>query len=147
MGKNIIIAVLLATVGFLGTQLMEIDDVTLGENDQERDADMQEETGGRILNSVVKTLRTVATYTTPAGEDQVAFVLGVDAEGVIVDAKAEEMAEDMISEEKQKAFGMAFPDAVIGKKLSELSDIDDIGGSPLTTGAFNQSLPALKSQL
>ena len=96
---------------------------------------------------VAKSVSTKAVYKTPAGEDEVGFTLSVDASGVIVDAKADVLATHDISKKRQTAFAEELPAAVKGKKLSELASIDRVGGSSLTTKAFNDALTQLKSQL
>lgn len=96
---------------------------------------------------VAKSVTTKAVYTNPAGEDEVGFTLSVDAMGVIVDAKTDVLAVHDISKKRQMAFAEGLPAAVKGKKLSELSSIDKVGGSSLTTKSFNDSLAVLKSQL
>ncbi|MGB4833843.1 MAG: hypothetical protein WBP40_02335 [Candidatus Moraniibacteriota bacterium] len=88
-----------------------------------------------------------ASYKNPSGEDQVGFTLSVDAAGVIVDAKAEVLATNDISKKRQLAFAEGLSAAVKGKKLTELTAIDRVGGSSLTTKAFNDSIDQLKSQM
>lgn len=95
----------------------------------------------------VKSVTTKAVYKNPAGEDEVGFTLSVDAMGVIVDAKTDILAVHDISKKRQTAFAEGLPAAVKGKKLSELSSIDKVGGSSLTTKSFNDALAGLKSQL
>ena len=94
-----------------------------------------------------KSVTTKAVYKNPAGEDEVGFTLSVDAMGVIVDAKTDILAVHDISKKRQTAFAEGLPAAVKGKKLSELSSIDKVGGSSLTTKSFNDALAGLKSQL
>ncbi len=94
-----------------------------------------------------KSVTTKAVYKNPAGEDEVGFTLSVDAMGVIVDAKTDVLAVHDISKKRQMAFAEGLPAAVKGKKLSELSSIDKVGGSSLTTKSFNDALSTLKSQL
>lgn len=103
------------------------------------EAAMKEEAG--------KEVTTVATYRSPAGDEQVGFTLTVDDQGVITNALAKVMAKAQISVMRQESFAKDFPAAVVGKKLSELEKIDRVGGSSLTTGAFNQALSELKSQI
>lgn len=86
-------------------------------------------------------------YNNPAGSDEVAFTLTVDKSGIITDAQTDILAVHGISQTRQKSFADAFPTAVKGKKLSELAPLDRVGGSSLTTGAFNAVLPQLKAEL
>ncbi len=86
-------------------------------------------------------------YSNPSGSDEVGFTVTVDGSGVITGAMVEVLATNGISQNRQKAFAEGLPEAVKGKKLAELTAIDRVGGSSLTTGAFNAALPELKAQL
>ena len=94
-----------------------------------------------------KTLTKTQDYKSPAGEEKVGFTLVVDDAGVITDAKTEVMAVAPTSKMRQESFAKDFKAAVVGKKLSELTKVDRIGGSSLTTGAFNAALEELKKQV
>lgn len=94
-----------------------------------------------------KSVTAKTSYKNPSGEDAVGFTLSVDAMGTIVDAKTDILATNDISKKRQTAFAEGLPAAVKGKKLSELSSIDKVGGSSLTTKSFNDALAQLKSQL
>ncbi len=148
MGKGIIAVAVIAILGFFGVKWMKGDD-TAKTTDMKEDANPTDEkkTEKMSPSAETKTIRTVATYTSPAGEDKIAFVLGLDASGTIVSTLIESMTENEISKKLQGMFGEGFSGAIVGKKLSELSNIDRVGGASLTTGAFNQSLAALKSQM
>jgi NifU-like protein involved in Fe-S cluster formation len=87
------------------------------------------------------------SYENPAGGDDVMFTLVVDATGIITDAKTGILAIHDISKKRQLAFAEGLPAAVKGKKLSELTTIDRVGGSSLTTKAFNDALTELKAAL
>lgn len=89
----------------------------------------------------------VETYTSPAGEEQVEFKLTVDSTGMIVGADTVVMGKAPISKVRQEAFKKDFPSVVVGKKLAELEKIDRVGGSSLTTGAFNAAISKLQEQL
>lgn len=91
------------------------------------------------------TVRT--NYQNPGGSDDVAFMVVVDANGVITNASTEVLAVNPISKKRQEAFAADFPQALKGKKLSELTSIDKVGGSSLTTASFNAVLPELKGKL
>ena len=86
-------------------------------------------------------------YETPAGSDPIGFSVTVDKEGIITDAALEVLASNEISEKWQQNVAKLLPTAIKGKKLSELTKVDKIGGSSLTTEAFNAALPQLKAQL
>lgn len=98
-------------------------------------------------NLAVKEISVTTSYKNPSGEDSVKFTVMVDKTGVIVDAVTEPLAKSPISKMRQQSFAKDFPAVVKGKKLSELGPIDRVGGSSLTTGAFNASLEKLKAQL
>lgn len=108
---------------------------------------MQKETTGAMMEAAVKTTRIQTSYKNPGGSDEVGFVVMVGSDGVVTDAKAEVLAVNPISKVRQEAFAEAFPAALKGKRLSELTAIDRVGGSSLTTGAFNAALPQLQAQL
>jgi hypothetical protein len=86
-------------------------------------------------------------YTTPAGEETVTFAVFVDAKGVITDAETAIEAKAPTSVMRQKSFAAELPTVIKGKKLSELENVDRVGGSSLTTAAFNKALSSLKTQL
>lgn len=100
-----------------------------------------------VVREGEKKLSTKSSYTSPAGMEDVGFDVVVDKEGVITGATVEAMTDNQISKMRQEAFGQALPQVIVGKKLQDLSHIDTIGGSSLTTGAFNEALTSLKSQL
>lgn len=101
--------------------------------------------GSGMANAKKANVRT--NYKNPGGSDDVTFTLTVDQNGAIVDAVVEVLAVNPISKVRQEAFAKDFPAALKGKRLSELTSIDRVGGSSLTTGAFNAALPELKGQL
>lgn len=94
-----------------------------------------------------KTITEKETYQSPAGPEEVGFTLVVDTDGVITEAKTEELAKAPISKVRQAEFAKALSGAVVGKKLSELTTVDRIGGSSLTTGAFNAFLKKAQTQI
>lgn len=102
---------------------------------------------GLIIDSGQKKVSVHTQYEDPAGTDEVEFSVIVDTDDTIVDASVNVLASHDISQKRQEAFAEALPEAVKGKKLRELAPIETIGGSALTTEAFNESLDDLKSQL
>lgn len=90
---------------------------------------------------------TTANYQSPAGPEEVGFSLVVDADGTIVEASTTVLAKSPISKMRQESFSENFSAAVGGKKLADLGAIDRVGGSSLTTGAFNQALQDLQAQI
>lgn len=103
--------------------------------------------GSPAMAPAGKTVSFATNYQSPAQLEQVSFSITVDEAGVITDAKSDVLAVHPISVTRQTAFAKDFPAALKGKKLSELSQVDRIGGSSLTTGAFNKALTELKAQL
>ena len=94
-----------------------------------------------------KTVKVTTAYKTPAGEDSVGFAITVDQTGAITEVVTEVLGTAPASKIRQEAFAKDITAAVQGKKLSELAAIDRVGGSSLTTGAFNNALKDLKAQL
>lgn len=88
-----------------------------------------------------------ANYTSPAGAEEVGFTIMVDKAGVITGATTNVLATAPISKMRQESFAKELPAAITGKKLSDLEKIDKVGGSSLTTNAFNDSLAKLKAQI
>src|SRR3989344_5070978 len=86
-------------------------------------------------------------YNNPGGVDDVSFTLVVDDSGVITKAETGILAQGSTAKMRQESFAAAFPAVLVGKKLSEIEKVDRVGGSSLTTNAFNASLPKLKEQL
>lgn len=85
------------------------------------------------------------SYKNPGGEDEVGFSVTVDEAGIITAANVEVLAKNPTSVKRQEAFAAGLPQAIQGKKLSELTAIDKVGGSSLTTDSFNASLALLKT--
>ena len=100
-----------------------------------------------MMNKDVKKVSVSTSYSNPSGKDDVQFSLWIDSMGTIVDAKVEVLATNETSKKRQTAFAEGLPMAIKGKKLSLLTAIDKVGGSSLTTKAFNDSIDALKAGL
>lgn len=94
-----------------------------------------------------QTAQLETTYISPAGEEKVGFSVTVDADGVITAASTTVMSKNPTSVMRQKSFGDGMTAALQGKKFSELQSVDRIGGSSLTTAAFNKALADLKQQI
>lgn len=90
---------------------------------------------------------TTTTYQSPGGPEEVGFSLVVDNTGMIVDATTTVLGKSPTTTLRQESFAEAFPAAVEGQKLSDLGAIDRVGGSSLTTKAFNDALVDLQAQL
>ncbi len=96
--------------------------------------------GSKEVSSVIK------YWATEDKEDTLRFVLTVDKDGVIINAQTLDAATNQVPEKKIE-FNEGLVLTLKGKKLSELTAIDKIGTSSLTTKAFNDALGDLKSQL
>ena len=97
--------------------------------------------------AATREVSTIATYEAPGGTDKVRFTIGLDTGGRVISVKASDAQKgDEVSENLGK-FSTGLLLVIKGKKLSELTAVDRIGKSSLTTAAFNASLPALKAQL
>lgn len=94
-----------------------------------------------------KLLTLETTYQSPAQLEKVSFMVAVDPDGVITSAASSIQAENPVSVMRQESFAKDLPAVLVGKKLADLDQIDRVGGSSLTTGAFNKALAELKTQL
>lgn len=79
-------------------------------------------------------------------QDSLRFVLSLDENNIIthlttLDAKTSKVAE------KKKNFTEKASAMIVGKKLSELSAIDNVAKSSYTTQAFNSAIDGLKAQI
>lgn len=108
---------------------------------------MQKGVGGGMMEPGERTVRVQTRYQNPGGSDEVGFVVTVGGDSIITDAQTEVLAVNPTSKDRQEAFAAELPAALRGKKLSELTALDRVGGSSLTTDAFNAMFPQLKSQL
>ena len=88
------------------------------------------------------------TYDVPEADlmHDIKFTVVVDGTERVVEVRMVEMPEEKASE-KQKEFASGLTVMIKGKKLSELSKIDKVGKSTLTTDAFNAVLGDLKAAL
>lgn len=96
-----------------------------------------------VLSS--RELSTTVTYTVPNGADTVTFSLFVDRDGLITDVKSLDAADP--ANANLLKFNSGLLTVIKGKKLSDISAVDKIGTSSLTTDAFNSALAKLKAQL
>lgn len=92
------------------------------------------------------TVQLETEYLSPAGPEKVAFALTLDDAGTITAANTTVLGKAPTSIMRQQNFKTELPAAVVGKKLADLTKIDRVGGSSLTTGAFNEALAKLKAQ-
>lgn len=94
-----------------------------------------------------KEVSAVVTYDTPGDEpDTLRFVVTVDQNGLIETIQTIDPEINAIPPKKQD-FNDQINVILKGKKLSELTAIDKVGKSSLTTTAFNSVLNDLKKDL
>jgi len=96
---------------------------------------------------VSREVSTVATYEAPGGTDKVRFTIGLDAGGRVVSVKASDALKGDEVSENLATFSTGLLVVIRGKKLSELTAVDRVGKSSLTTAAFNASILDLQKQL
>ncbi|WP_394252138.1 FMN-binding protein [Arthrobacter pityocampae] len=83
-------------------------------------------------------------YQSPAGQEEVGVTLTLEAD-VVTGVEVEPMPDNPTTTEYQGRFAGGIADAVVGKKLDELS-VDKVAGSSLTSGGFNDALGKIKSE-
>lgn len=88
----------------------------------------------------VKIIELSQTYTSPAGEENVRFTIDISGETIENVSVTPVGVENPISNKKITSFADAINTSVTGKTLEEAENIDIVGGSSLTTGAFTQAL-------
>ncbi|MEK9151614.1 MAG: hypothetical protein AAB547_03200 [Patescibacteria group bacterium] len=94
-----------------------------------------------------KEVSAVATFDTPGDyAEHLRFIVTVDTQGVIESVKTVDAATNEIPEKKIE-FNDGLLVVIKGKKLSELTAIDNVGKSSLTTAAFNSVIDQMKAQL
>jgi hypothetical protein len=93
-----------------------------------------------------KEVQSEASYQSPAGPEKVGFKIIVDDTGVIASASAIVEAVNATSKMRQQSFADSFPTVVVGKRIADLKSIDRVGGSSLTTKAFNSVIKDLQIQ-
>ncbi len=96
---------------------------------------------------VAREVSAVATYDAPNGTDKVRFTLGLDSGDAVVAVKSTDALKGDATNENLAKFSEGLLLVIRGKKLSELTSIDRVGKSSLTTAAFNTILPDLQKRL
>jgi hypothetical protein len=91
--------------------------------------------------SAATTTTKVMSYQSPGGLDEVEFTVTVES-GIITAASATVMAQNDGSKYNQGNFAKAVSGAVVGKSV-EGFDVDAVGGSSLTTAAFESFIQSL----
>lgn len=93
-----------------------------------------------------KEVSAVTKFQVPGKEDTVRFIVTLDEQGSVSAVRAEDV-ETGQSNKYLDEFSEGLIVVIKGKKMSELTAVDRIGKSSLTTDAFNGALDQLKSQL
>lgn len=100
-----------------------------------------------VAMQIPKEVSAVVTYEVPGEQfDTLRFVVRLDDAGMIDEIRTLDAETNEIPE-KKKEFNDQVNVILKGKKLSELTKIDKVGKSTLTTNAFNEALDKLKVQL
>ena len=87
------------------------------------------------------------SYEVPGGKiDNLRFVVTVDSDGAIEDIQTLDADTGQVPE-KKKEFNGQVNVILKGKNIRELTAIDKVGESSLTTAAFNEALPKLQAAL
>lgn len=87
------------------------------------------------------------SYEVPGGKfDRLRFVVMVGKDGLIEDIQTLDAETGQVPKKKEE-FNEQVNVILKGKKLSELSAIDKVGESSMTTAAFNEALPTLQAAL
>lgn len=84
------------------------------------------------------------SYQSPAGPEDVGVTITLEAD-VVSGVEVEPMPDNPTTREYQGRFAGGVADAVVGKKLDELS-VDKVAGSSLTSGGFNDAVGKIKSE-
>jgi hypothetical protein len=77
----------------------------------------------------------VVSYSNPGGSDDVGFKLTVE-NGLVKNVEVDVLAKNSTSINRQNSFRAGLGAVVVGKPLAGL-EVDRVGGSSLTTKAFN----------
>lgn len=107
----------------------------------------QEEVAQPKAVATSKEVSAVVTYATPGDEpDTLRFVVTLDQTGLIQNIQTLDATTNEVPA-KKKEFNDQINVILKGKKLSELTAIDKVGKSSLTTTAFNSALGDLQKAL
>jgi hypothetical protein len=99
------------------------------------------------VNTGSRELSVVSTFDVPNDKQEtVRFTVVIDKNGVIESARESDAKTGEMDEHSQE-FSTSLTQVLKGKKLSELTAIDKVGTSSLTTWAFNDAIDELRRQL
>ncbi|WP_247826496.1 hypothetical protein [Arthrobacter antioxidans] len=137
---------ILGTAGCAGADAEEPAAGTPGSEQPAADAPAQTPAAGGSSGGVYKdgTYSGTGSYQSPAGQEEVGVTLTLEAD-VVTAVEVEPMPDNPTTTEYQGRFAGGISDAVVGKKLDELS-VDKVAGSSLTSGGFNDALGKIKSE-
>lgn len=90
------------------------------------------------------TYTSTGSYQSPAGPEEVGVTLTLEAD-VVTAVTVEPKPDNPTTKEYQGRFAGGISDAIVGKKLDELS-VDKVAGSSLTSGGFNDATGKIKSE-
>ncbi|MHA7285057.1 FMN-binding protein [Arthrobacter sp. MDT3-44] len=90
------------------------------------------------------TYTSTGSYQSPAGPEEVGVTLTLEAD-VVTAVEVEPKPDNPTTREYQGRFAGGISDAIVGKKLDELS-VDKVAGSSLTSGGFNDATGKIKSE-
>lgn len=97
--------------------------------------------------NTANTYQTYWNYATPSGrDDKIGFTITL-SNGVIKDVKVEPFTASKDSQAYQANFGKELPKYVVGKKLSDIADLDVISGASGTTQNFKDAVAQLVIEL
>lgn len=99
-------------------------------------------TGGQVYKDGTYTQD--GSYQSPAGPEEVGVTLTLEAD-VVTAVEVEPMPDNPTTKTYQGRFAGGISDAIVGKKLDELS-VDKVAGSSLTSGGFNEATGKIKSE-
>ncbi len=84
------------------------------------------------------------TYQSPAGPEDVGVTITLESDAVS-GVEVEPMPDNPTTTEYQGRFAGGISEAIVGKKLDDLS-VDKVAGSSLTSGGFNEAVGKIKSE-
>lgn len=83
-------------------------------------------------------------YQSPAGPEEVGVTLTLESD-VVTAVEVEPMPENPTTKVYQERFAGGISEAIVGRKLDDLS-VDKVAGSSLTSGGFNDAVDTIKSE-
>lgn len=101
---------------------------------------------GELLPDGSRRVTADISFDVPDGIDHVLFSVTTDPQGLITALKMEDADTHEVSTHMEEFSGEIMK-VIGGKKLADLTAIDKVGRSSLTTVAFNNALDKLKAQL